>query len=160
MKKLKLILDKVLEFGALLCIVGFIVVVVLQVFARFALPQAPSWTEEAARYLFIYMICFAGGLAVRDKAFATVDTLIGLLPKTVKSLLLILIDLVLVGFMMVIAYKGIDFIKLGSIQTSPTLIIPMSIPQASITFVAICISIYLVIQIFQTIKGLCQGGGR
>lgn len=160
MKTLKVILDKVLACGALLCTVSFIAVVVLQVFARFALPQSPSWTEELSRYLFIFMIVFAGGLGIRDKAFAAVDTFQELLPKKFKSILIILIDLVLFGFVLVIAYKGIAFIKLGAIQTSPTLLIPMSIPQASITIVSTCIAVYLVLQIIQTIKGLSEGGGR
>lgn len=154
------ILDKILEFGALLCMVMFILVVFLQVFARFALPQSPSWTEELSRYLFIYMIVFAGGLGVRDKGYAYVDTFQELLSKTAKSILLIAIDVVLLGFIAVVAYKGINFIQLGAIQTSPTLLIPMSIPQASITILATSICIYLIIQISQIIKELGEGGGR
>lgn len=154
------ILDKVLEYGALLSMLLFIFTVTLQVFARFALPQSPSWTEELSRYLFIYMIVFAAGLGVRDKGYAVVDTLQEMLPKTTKAILLIAIDVVLFGFLVVVAYKGLGFIALGAIQTSPTLLIPMSIPQASITILTACLSIYLLFQIINTIKEFGEGGGQ
>lgn len=153
-------LDKVLEYGALLSMILFIFTVSLQVFARFALPSSPSWTEELSRYLFIYMIVFAAGLGIRDKGYAAVDTIQEMLPKKAKGILLIAIDVVLLGFLVIVAYKGLGFIELGAIQTSPTLLIPMSLPQASITILTACISIYLVFQIINTIKGLGEGGGQ
>lgn len=154
------ILDRVLEAGALLAMILFICTVTLQVFARLALPHSPSWTEELSRYLFIYMIVFAAGLGIRDRGYAVVDTLHEYLPKNIKRVLVIAIDLALLGFLLVVAYKGIAFMKLGAIQTSPTLRIPMSLPQASITILATGVCVYLVLQIIQTIKGSSEGGGQ
>ena len=45
-------------------LVGFIASVLIQVVSRTFLPTAPNWTEEAARFLFIYMVSFAGNAAV------------------------------------------------------------------------------------------------
>ena len=42
---------------------GFCFCVLVQVISRNFLPNAPSWTEELARYSFIYMVAFGVGLA-------------------------------------------------------------------------------------------------
>ena len=50
----------VMTYIGILGLIGFIVSVMIQVIARTFLPTAPNWTEEAARYLFIYMVAFGG----------------------------------------------------------------------------------------------------
>jgi len=56
-------LNKLLSLGTLLSTIGFIGSTVIQIFARFFLASAPSWTEEASRLFFIYAMSFAAGLA-------------------------------------------------------------------------------------------------
>ena len=54
-------------------LVGFIASVLIQVVSRTFLPTAPNWTEEAARFLFIYMVSFAGNAAVLNNEYVNVD---------------------------------------------------------------------------------------
>ena len=48
---------------------GFCLCVLVQVISRNFLPNAPSWTEELARYSFIYMVAFGVGLAALKHEF-------------------------------------------------------------------------------------------
>ena len=48
---------------------GFCFCVLVQVISRNFLPNAPSWTEELARYSFIYMVAFGVGLAALKHEF-------------------------------------------------------------------------------------------
>lgn len=150
MKTLKLIMDKVLEAGTLLSLLGMISVVTIQVFARFALPKAPPWTEEAARIFFVYTVAFAGGLAVKANAFVAVDTFVTLLPQKVQSLLKMGIYLIIIVFMGIIAYHSTTYIKVGSIQLSPALRIRMSYVFASTFIVSFFIGLYSVIELGKT----------
>ena len=43
---------------------AFCICVLIQIISRNLLPSAPSWTEEAARYTFIYMVAFGCGVAI------------------------------------------------------------------------------------------------
>jgi TRAP-type C4-dicarboxylate transport system permease small subunit len=47
-------LQNIFNTAAVLSLLGIVVVVLFQIFARYALPQAPVWTEELSRFLFIY----------------------------------------------------------------------------------------------------------
>ena len=157
MKILKIIMDKVLEVGALISISAMIVVVVIQVFSRFALPKAPYWTEEATRILFIYMISFAGGLAVREKAFVNVDTFINYLPQKARQVLQMIIQLVIVLFMIVIVIHAVTFVKIGAMQRSAALLIPMSYVFVGTLVVAFFIGVYSLIDFIHSIKQFKRG---
>ena len=54
----------IMTYIGIIGLVGFIGSVLIQVTARTFLPTAPNWTEEAARFLFIYMVAFGGNAAV------------------------------------------------------------------------------------------------
>ena len=54
---------------------GFCFCVLVQVISRNFLPNAPSWTEELARYSFIYMVAFGVGLAALKHEFVNVEFL-------------------------------------------------------------------------------------
>jgi len=79
MKKLWVLFGRLLELSSILSFLGLVAVVLLQVYARLFLPKSPHWTEEASRFLFIYTVSFASGLAIREKAFVNVDVFTNLL---------------------------------------------------------------------------------
>ncbi len=156
MQRVKLMMDNALKAGAVLSFLGMILVVSLQVFARFALPKAPSWTEEAARIFFIYTVSFAGGLAVKTRAFVYVDTFINLLPLKIQKFLKVCIHLVIALFMGIVVFQSIAYIKVGVIQSSPALRIPMCYVFASTFIVSFFIGVYSLIEmgkILMTLRG-------
>lgn len=54
---------------------SFVGCVLIQIFARNFMSTAPSWTEEAARYTFIYMVAFGCGVAILKDEFVYVEFL-------------------------------------------------------------------------------------
>ena len=68
-------------YTELLCAFGcvfylsFCACVMIQIISRNFLPSAPSWTEEAARYTFIYMVAFGCGVAALKDEFVFVEFL-------------------------------------------------------------------------------------
>jgi TRAP-type C4-dicarboxylate transport system permease small subunit len=157
MKTFKKLMDNALEAGALLSLLGMIGVVTIQVVARYALPKAPPWTEEAARIFFVYTVAFAGGLAVKAGAFVAVDTFVTMLPKKLQTLITMLIHFVTVLFMWLIAYHSLTYIKVGAIQLSPALRVRMSYVFASTFIVSFFIGLYSAIECGKTFLSL-KGG--
>ena len=105
LKRLTKVLDTILSVGSVLCMLGFIVTVSIQIFSRTFLPTVPSWTEEAARYLFIYAVALAGGLVVRRNEYVMVDLITSRLSNRGKKIqriavyiVLILVDLYFIFF--------------------------------------------------------------
>ncbi len=142
MEKNRDYLAKILTLGALLSFTALILVVTLQVVARFMLPKAPSWTEEASRFLFIYAVAFSAPLALKRGEYVRVELIIQKLPKKFIHIFEALIDLILAAFFGIIFYYGLTFAELGTIQTSPAMGLLMVIPYSSISFMTLCIMWY------------------
>ena len=108
-------------------LVGFIGSVLIQVTARTFLPTAPNWTEEAARYSFIYMVGFGCAVAVHRSEFVNVEFLHDALePKfpIINKILDLLIKIVLLAFTAYVLVKSVipfAFIKFPMFSTAMTL---------------------------------------
>lgn len=75
MKKAMRIYNDILSYIGVVFLVGFMGAVLIQITARTFLPTSPNWTEEASRYLFIFMVGFAGNTAVATDEYVGVDLL-------------------------------------------------------------------------------------
>tara|TARA_B100001750_G_C15499768_1_gene596412 strand:- start:266 stop:760 length:495 start_codon:yes stop_codon:yes gene_type:complete len=149
--KIKLVMDKLLEVLTIISFLGLIGVVLLQVLARFILPQAPVWTEELARVLFIYSTSFSVGLAARDGAYVSVDLIRKVLPLSFQLYVEIIIKIIIISFMLLISHYAIDFVKIGSFQTSPALQIQTFYFYIAILIAPLFIGIYYLISLAQVV---------
>lgn len=83
---------------AMLFLIGFLASVLIQVFSRTFLPKTPAWTEEIARYSFIYMVAFGSSVAVRTKEFVGIDMLTNFFSKTAQKTLAFIVSITLFCF--------------------------------------------------------------
>ncbi len=126
MKRFVRALDAALSVMSVLFLLGFIATVVLQVFSRTFLPTTPSWTEELARYLFIYAIAFAGGLVVRRNEYVMVDLVTAKLSERWKKVQRIAVYFVLIASDLFILFRCLPkFVFLKFRMVSTALEIPM-----------------------------------
>lgn len=89
--------------------VGVVVLAVMQVFFRYVLSASLSWTEEALRYLMIW-IAFAGiGLAYSRGELIGMDLLVSRLPTRLAQAIGILGRLLVLAMMLGIAWFGWQF---------------------------------------------------
>jgi TRAP-type C4-dicarboxylate transport system permease small subunit len=102
-------------------LMGFITVVMIQVISRTFLPKSPAWTEEVARYFFIYMVAFGASVAVHKKEFVGIDLLTVYFPDTINRLLEILINaglLTLCWFLLLRSVLKFALIKYRMVSTA------------------------------------------
>ncbi|WP_199614019.1 TRAP transporter small permease [Paenibacillus alkalitolerans] len=132
-------IDRTLETACFIVFAALILVVVIQILSRF-LPFSFIWTEELARFLFIYGIVLGAPLAIKRKEFVNVDMLINKLPPRNKRFYDIILNVAVILLMFIIGMKGMEFAGLGVGQQSSTMPIPMAVPYASI-----CISAFLMV---------------
>jgi TRAP-type C4-dicarboxylate transport system permease small subunit len=149
------IVTKLLEWGTIIGASGLILTVVLQIITRrFFTEHAPSWTEEASRFFFIYAISFAAGLAQKEGYFVSMDYVYRKFNEKIKTIL----DLAIISFSFVLFLAmlifSIQFILLGSTETSPGLGLPMSIAFTSMFIMSGSILYYLLIQLINRIRTL------
>lgn len=125
MKILKAINDK-LEYSILVVLsIVTVVVVFAQVVCRMT-GQSLPWSEELARYCFIWMICIGTSYAVKLNKLTSVDVLVNLSKGNTRKLFSLFVSLMILAFSGVVVYYGtgacVKMLKFG--QTSPALNIP------------------------------------
>ena len=106
--------------------VGILVVpVTLQVIARFTnLIPHWIWTEEMARFLFIWMVMLGAMIGVRDGTHFDVDVWPELKPRT-NALLRVVSDVCVLVFALMFCWYGIKFVQFGWDQSSELAEMPM-----------------------------------
>jgi len=145
------ILENILKLCTIICFTALILVVTLQISARF-LPITLSWTEELSRLLFVYSISFSAPLAMKKKDYVNVDLLLNFLPEKFRNIYEGVIYLIITVFLSIVVIKGFEFIQTGQGQTSPVLKISMAIPHSSMIITSIFIAVYALIHAFNYFK--------
>ena len=117
-----------------------IVPVSLQIFARFTqLIPAYIWTEELARFLFIWMVMLGAMIGVREGTHFEVDVW-PQLGRRANALLRIVSHFFVLVFALVFVWWGVGFVRFGWDQTSELAELPMAFifmawPVAGVTWV-------------------------
>lgn len=114
---------------ALLTILMFsmVVLIFMQVFTRYVLNNSLGWTEEASRYLFIWLIFMSIGISFVDKKHIGIDLVLDKLPIKVQKIVLQLGYIILMGLSVFFVIQGMDLVSALQefSQKSSTLQIPM-----------------------------------
>jgi TRAP-type C4-dicarboxylate transport system permease small subunit len=117
-----------------------VIPVSLQIFSRYTeLIPSYIWTEEMARFLFIWMIMLGAMTGIRDSAHFDVDLWPELKPKA-NALLKIVSSVFVLAFALVFIWYGIKFVQFGWHQDSELAELPMTYifvawPLAGVTWV-------------------------
>ncbi|MEO7852312.1 MAG: TRAP transporter small permease [Rubrivivax sp.] len=106
--------------------VGILIIPVsLQIFSRYtALIPAYIWTEEMARFFFVWMIMLGAMVGLHDGAHFDID-LWPTLPKRANALLKLFAQIGILALALVFVWYGISFVQFGWNQTSELADLPM-----------------------------------
>lgn len=102
MKKILKVYNEILAYIGVVFLIGFIGAVLVQIISRTFLPKSPNWTEEASRYLFIFMVAFAGNTAVATDEYVGVDLLTARFSPSVQKGLKVIVLLAIWVFSIVV----------------------------------------------------------
>lgn len=152
MNNLNRFVSRILKYGTLFSTMVLILSVLVQIYARFFMDSAPSWTEEASRLFFIYAISFASGLAFKQNYFVSLDLISARLSKKGNAILEIIVTGLVLILFFVMTIFSIFYIKLGYIEKSPSLGFNMSISFTSILLMSLAICFFASLRFIQLIK--------
>ena len=97
----------------------------LQIFSRYtALIPSYIWTEEMARFLFVWMIMIGAMIGIRESTHFEADVLPRFGPRT-TALIQIVTHLFVLVFALVFVWWGIKFVQFGWNQISELAELPM-----------------------------------
>ena len=141
-----------LKYGTLISSFGFIGATLIQIYARFFMDSAPSWTEEAARFFFIYAMSFAAGLAMKDGSYVHFDVLYNKMNKGQQRILDLLISVFTFLLFSVLTVYAFQFVNVGLPEHSPSLDVPMAIAFGSMVIMGLFVSFFAFIDVLTKMK--------
>jgi len=81
-------------------------VMLVQVFTRYVLNDPTAWTEEACRYLYVYIVFLGASAAIADRSHVSVNVLTQMMPAPIRLVLALAVDVLVVGFLAILAWYG------------------------------------------------------
>ena len=109
-----------------------VTLVILQVFFRYVLNSSLSWSEEAARYLFIWAAVLGFSSSVEARRLFRFDMVAQRLPPAGAAVCVGLYALATVGFLWALIVSGGALVAGTVSQTSPAIRVPMALPYAAL----------------------------
>lgn len=149
-------LDRILEWSVMLSFMLMILVVMIQVIARYALPWSPHWTEELARFCFIYMVSLGAGLAIKDRAYVNVTTFLRMFKGRSRFFMDSLILAGIILLMLVMLIYSIPLLKIVTLQKSAAMQLNMALIYFSMTCMSLFVLLYALLQLRANFKNINQ----
>ncbi|MFY0627075.1 MAG: TRAP transporter small permease subunit [Reichenbachiella sp.] len=141
------IIERIMRFGTLLSSLAFVGAILIQIYARFFLETAPSWTEEASRFFFVYAMSFAAGLAMKDNEFVRLDWIYDKLSASHKEIVNVGVSLITLILFLITGVYSTQYIVLGWKESSPSLGWTMGVAFISILLMSVSISFYTIVKL-------------
>ena len=133
--------------------VVMVIVTLSQVVFRYVLTAPLPWSEELARYCFVWIVFLGAAIGLERGIHLGVDLFVNLLPRRLRTGLDVLSNALIGGLAIAIIYASFPVIEMNFLQRSPAMGVQMSwiyiaIPIAMALIVVICIE-----RIAKTIRG-------
>ena len=148
-------LDPLFRWLCIIILGGMTLCIFLQVIFRYVFKSPLTWSEEIARYLFIWMTFIGAYSGARQGKHIGVEALQRALPGVVGKAVTSLAHLITAAFFMIIAFNTCTAWPKLARQTSPALEIPMTCVYVSMIIGSafICLwYILLALKVFQKKK--------
>jgi len=132
-----------------LTLLGVMVVVVfVQVIFRFFIQQPLSWSEEVARYVFVWIIWMGAATVVREGGHPGMDLLTRSFSPAWQRVTELAMALLFFATLVTIIVTGFGLVLGNMSQPSPAMELPMGIPYAAIPLSACIMLLNLLCYVF------------
>lgn len=136
-QKLFEVMDRCINWFLALLMAAMVVIISAQVWYRFVLNDPLSWSEEAGRYLFVWISFIGAAAGVRYQVHLGIDLMHKLLPPAAYRWVTVLVNLLIQIFLLMIIYWGFKILGIIKFQQSPSMHISMRYPYMAVPVGAI-----------------------
>lgn len=128
MKYLNVISDGINQKVKKLCSILLMVmtaIIVIQVFYRYIIGTSLSWSEEIARYIFIWIIMLGASIGVKESFHVAVTIIVQKLSEKARCTVDTILNLLLGIVGLIMTFYGYSLARTVAIQLSPAVRISM-----------------------------------
>ena len=107
------VLDWLCDISSLIILYVTVVVIFVQVICRYVLQVALPWTEEFARYAFLWLIFLANALAERQKEHFRVSYFVEQAPRRLRYVFWAFGEILIFIFFIWLLMDSLQFVQMG-----------------------------------------------
>jgi TRAP-type C4-dicarboxylate transport system permease small subunit len=137
--------DKLLDNLCVLFLIGLVLTVALQVIFRYTIHFSAPWTEEVARFLYVYLTFIGSAIVMKEGNHIVVDVLLNRLPLSIRRWVGMLIQVSILVFLIEFIVGNMQMTAINSQVTAASMIwFKMSYLYLGMNLGAILMAIYTV----------------
>ncbi|MGI6575733.1 MAG: TRAP transporter small permease [bacterium] len=156
------LIDRYTSYAAFVLMTVMTIVIAIQVFYRYVLSSSLSWSEELARYLFIWTVMLMASSGVKHGFHVAITFIRDKLPIKMQNIFALLGSILMFAFAVVLVVFGIRLAWATRIQLSPAMRLSMFWVYLSVPVSGCLIVIHesdRLLRIFSHLLGLHKVGG-
>ncbi|WHH57023.1 TRAP transporter small permease [Petroclostridium sp. X23] len=159
MKVLKYLNERIEEIMLVGLLGSMAGIIGIQVFMRYVMRNSLSWSEEIARYMFVWLVYIGISYGVKKKAHIKVEAALMILPEKMKTVVFFISDFLFLFFATFITYKSYEMCALINEldQVSPAMGIKMAFVYMALPVGYALISLRLIQNIIERINAVRKG---
>jgi TRAP-type C4-dicarboxylate transport system permease small subunit len=142
-KQLAEVLKQPLELSLCVILVAIVLVTFAQVLFRYIFHLSLAWSEELARYLFLWLASLAAAYAFKTKSHFALRFLVDRLGKKLQNLIGTLVVFIVSGFLAIFIWKSVEYTVSMAKQVSPSIQMSMAVPYSSVVVGGILMLYYV-----------------
>ena len=148
------LLRRAIQLVIILMFAVLIVTVFYQVLGRYLFNAPPSWSEELARFLQVWIALLASALCIQQGMHLGVDYLLYAVPPRGRAALEILVHVLVTGFLLLLLVQGIKILEVAAVQSSPAMGINMWYAYLAVPVGAALMLLESVLKLGETVRAL------
>lgn len=156
LRKLAICYNKFEEYAMVIFLGIMTAVVFIQVVLRYVFNSGLAWSEEGARFLFMWIIWMSMSIGFRDKSHIRMTVISDKLSPKGKHILNIIDNLIILAFSLFIAYLGWNYVArlITTGQYAPATKLPYALVYSCLPLSLCICSIRVVVEIVEDFKAL------
>ena len=108
-----------LELSLCILLVSIVVITFLQVLFRYVFQISLAWTEELARYAFMWTAALSVGYAFKTKSHFALRFVVDRFGLEIRKLISLIVTLLIVVFLVIFTWKSVQYVQSASNQIAP-----------------------------------------
>ena len=133
-----------LELSLCILMVSIVVITFLQVLFRYVFQISLAWTEELARYAFMWTAALSVGYAFKTKSHFALKFLVDRFGFKIRKLMSSIVTFLTVTFLVIFTWKSIQYVQSASNQIAPGTGLSMVIPYSSMVCAGLLMLFYVI----------------
>lgn len=153
MKKLKQMIDKVVEWFSIGLVIVMVLLVLWQIVARYLLNSPSSFSEALTRYLFVWLVLVTSTYAFGSRDHMYISALNDRLRGKTRTVVNLLIEILTILFAAcVMVFGGSIIARMQMVSLDSSLHIPMGIVYAIIPICGVITVFYCICNILEELE--------